>query len=174
MSNVHLTKSGSPAVWHMSLNGHASQGPKHYPPIDVKSHQTDTIVFKIDNPGITFAQSNAFCAQAGTSKPTTCGGPFTVSGAGTNQLTVIDLNTDPHATTYTYVLNFSDNSQLDPIINNGGNGLWGGVRTSTLLAEAALVSLVVALVVSLIVAYFTASRIARRATAGRPEQRDGM
>lgn len=165
MSNdtVHLTKGGNPAVWHMSLNGsNPPSGPGHYPSISVQSKQTDTITFTIDTPGITFAQNNAFCAQAGTSKPTTCGGPFTYTGAGTNQLVVTDLNTDHSQTSYYYVLNFSDNSQLDPIINNGGNGVWTGGGTNTLIGEAALTALIVALVVSFIVAYLTASRIARK------------
>lgn len=125
---VQLIPVGHPTGmdWQMSLNsGPKSQG--KYPEIQVKYGDTDEISFKIDHPGaIVFADKNAFCAQAGTSKPTQCGGPFTVAGGGTTQLTVHDANTDKGETTYTYVLNFKNARSLDPIIKNGGGG--GGVQ----------------------------------------------
>src|SRR5206468_7258182 len=106
------------------MNGGEPKGQGQYPEIHVKATDTGDITFNIDHPGsITFANTDAFCAQAGTVKPTKaseCGGPFTFTGGGTTQLVVHDANNDKTATTYSYVMNFNYAKPLDPIIKNGG------------------------------------------------------
>jgi len=152
--NIELIPVGKPTGmdWHMSLNNGNPQGPNSYPEVSVKAKDTDSITFTIKHPGaIKFADTDAFCAQAGTTKPTACGGPFTISGGGTTQLVVKDANTDPSATTYTYVLNFKNAKQLDPIIKNGGccigtaQNFWSSPTGVAL--EIAAVALVIAFLV---------------------------
>lgn len=151
--SIELIPVGKPTgmTWQMSLNGGSAQGPNGYPEVSVKAKDTDTITFTIQHPGaIKFADTNAFCAQAGTSKPTTCGGPFTFTGAGTTQLVVKDANNEALPTSYTYVLNFKNAKPLDPIIKNGGccNGVTQTFWSSPtgIALEIAAVVLVIAFI----------------------------
>lgn len=125
MDNVTLNPVSGPlgVEWQMSLNGGPAQGSGRYPVITVPYGASDDISITISNSmSISFADVNAFCAQAGTGIPTKCEGPFTVTGAGTNKLSIHDANNEKTATTYTYVINFKSAPRLDPIIKNGGGG----------------------------------------------------
>lgn len=134
--------------WQMSLNGGTPQGPGNYPVLNVPYGVAEDITVTIKNPGnVTFALTNEFCAQPGTSKPTKCWGPFNSKGAGTTVLTLHDGNTEKTPTTYTYVMNFKSAPQLDPIIRNGGGG--PGVN-KLFVAEIAAIILVVAIVAALL------------------------
>jgi len=154
--SVELNPVGNPVTkWEMSLNGGKMKGPGEYPPANVKPGDTGVITFTINgnpNSNVTFAAaqtdptniSNPFCAQLGSTKPTACGGPFTYTGAGTTQLVVTDSNNELSAASYYYVLNFNGAPQLDPIINNGGNGVYNpGPRFAL---EAVVVLLAVVLI----------------------------
>ena len=141
-----------PLKWQMSMNGGKSKGPGEYPTVDVPAKETGTVTYTIKHPGsIAFAQTNAFCAQAGLNKPgNSCDGQFTYTGGGTTTLVVNDANTA--AGKYTYVINFNDNTpQLDPIFNNGGNGVYhpGPGFSATQVLEATFVILVI-----IVVAFF--------------------
>lgn len=149
--NIQLIPIGQPVgpvKWQMSLNNGTPKGRGNYPVVDVPAKETGTVTYTIKNPGsITFAQTNTFCAKAGLNKPTsTCDGQFTYKGGGTTTLVVNDANTA--AGTYTYVINFSGTtSQLDPIYNNGGNGVYSpGPR---LFLEATVVILAI-----IVIAFF--------------------
>lgn len=133
-----------PLTWQMSMNGGKAQGPKDYPVIDVPNKETGTVTYTIQNPGsIAFAKTNTFCAQAGLNKPTNnCDGQFTYKGAGTTTLTVTDANTA--AGKYTYVINFNGNTpQLDPIYNNGGNGVYNPGPRYALEATVVILAIIV-------------------------------
>ena len=139
-----------PLTWQMSKDDGPPKSKGDYPVIDVPAKQTGTVTYTIRHPGsITFAQTNTFCAQAGLNKPTpttTCDTQFKYQGEGTTTLTVTDANTA--AGKYTYVINFNDNTpQLDPIYNNGGNGVSGHPGFgATQVFEAAFVILVIVVV----------------------------
>lgn len=159
---VQLIPVGHPTgmEWQMSMNGGAPKGQGQYPEIHVKATDTSDMTFSIDHPGsITFANTDAFCAQAGTVKPTKaseCGGPFTFTGGGTTKLVVHDANSDQTATTYSYVINFNYAKPLDPIIKNGGCCTSNNVKfTSATVAEIAAVVIVLA-----VIAFFVWRRMA--------------
>ena len=160
--SIELIPVGQPVgalKWQMSMNGAAPQGQGNYPAVNVGYNQTDDITFTIKHPGsIKFAQKDAFCAQAGTNKPTNCDAQFTYTGGGTTKLVVHDSNTS--AGTYTYVINFNDNvPQLDPIIKNGGNGIVGGIGgySATALVEIGAVALLAVLLIVLVARRFSSS-----------------
>ena len=147
--NIELIPVGQPVGplhWEMSMNGGKASGHGNYPVVNVGYNQTDDITFTIRHPGtIKFAQNGAFCAQAGTAKPTACDGQFTYTGQGTTKLVVHDSNTK--AGTYTYVINFEGKvPQLDPIIKNGGNGTSGTWFSATDTIEIVAVALAVVLI----------------------------
>jgi hypothetical protein len=154
MSNdkIELIPNGHPVgplTWEMSLNGGKAKGRGDYPVVYVPAKETGTVTYTIAHPGsIAFAQTNTFCAQAGLNKPTgSCDGQFTYTGAGTTKLVVTDANTA--AGKYTYVINFNDNTpQLDPIYNNGGNGIFnpGPAFSASYIAGAAIVILVLVVI----------------------------
>lgn len=116
---VIATQKHGQIEWRLSVNGGMAQGPGHYPSVSVGTGNDADLTFQILNTSnITFAQQNPFLAQAGSSKPTGLDSQFTVTGQGTQKLTVHDSNQT--SGDYYYVLNFSDGSTLDPIIKNGG------------------------------------------------------
>ena len=119
---IPVGKPIGPLKWNMSMNGNAPQGPANYPEVVVAPGDTADLTFSIRNPGaIKFADKDAFCAQAGTAKPTTCDtNQFSYTINANGDLVVHDKNTV--AGTFTYVLNFKYAPQLDPIIKNGGGG----------------------------------------------------
>jgi hypothetical protein len=154
--SIELIPVGNPVTkWEMSMNGGSKKGPGEYSPVNVGNKDTGVITFNIKgnpNSNVTFAAkqadptnvNNPFCAQAGSTKPTACGGPFSYPTGGGTQLVVTDNNNENTATSYLYVVNFNGAPQLDPIINNGGNGIYhpGPGFSSTYLIEAAVVILV--------------------------------
>jgi hypothetical protein len=124
--------------WQMSLNGGAAGGPNNYPHVPVDQTTGPTIVYTIRNPGvITFDPGNPISVQAGSAKP--AGGvdqqfTWTLSADPQgHQNTVLTLN-DSNLTKgpYSYVMNFVNAKQLDPIIDNSGPH----VAQSTLLYYA--------------------------------------
>lgn len=133
---INLVKEGSgPGVWHMS-QGSASTapgslsatggGPGNYPKVHVPAKATADFEITIVSPGnITFS-NDPIWIQKGTAKPT--GGVDSqitgISGQGTAVLKFHDTNQTKG--TLTYVLNFNNAPQLDPIIENGGGGIGGG------------------------------------------------
>ncbi|HEV8406621.1 MAG TPA: hypothetical protein VGQ34_01705 [Sphingomicrobium sp.] len=154
--SIELTPVGNPVTkWEMSMNGGKKMGPGEYPTANVPHGDTGVMTFTINggpNSNVTFAAkqtdptniSNPFCAQLGSTKPTACGGPFSYPSGGGTQLVVTDNNNEMSAASYYYVLNFNGAPQLDPIINNGGNGIYNpGPRfTSTQVIEAVVLILV--------------------------------
>jgi hypothetical protein len=146
--NISVNLSMENSVWQMQVNKGSRNGPGKYETINViKTHHGD-ITFDIQTAGITFASNNPFCAEANVPKPTKCGGPFqVVSPGGKAKLNVQDTNTDPHPVNYAYVLNFSNGvNQLDPIINNGGNGKSPPFASPVLLVAALLLALVIGII----------------------------
>lgn len=154
--SIELIPVGNPVTkWEMSMNGGSKKDPKNAPPVNVNHGDTGVITFNIKgdpNSNITFAAkqtdptsiTNPFCAQAGSTKPTVCGGPFTYPTGGGTQLVVTDANNENSATSYLYVLNFNGAPQLDPIINNGGNGVYNpGPRFSGFEAVVVILVLIV-------------------------------
>jgi hypothetical protein len=154
--SIELTPVGNPVTkWEMSMNGGSKKGPGDYPPVNVGHKDSGVITFNIQgdpNSNITFATKqtdptnvhNPFCAQAGSTKPAACGGPFSYPTGGGTQLVVTDDNNENSAMSYLYVLNFNGAPQLDPIINNGGNGVYhpGPQFSATYVIEAVVVILV--------------------------------
>lgn len=141
-----------PLKWEMSLNGGKSQPHDSYPVLSA-DHETDhDFSFTIRHPGaIKFAQTDPFCAQIGSAKPTACDAKaFTWDiDAKSGALVVHDHNPVPG--TYTYVINFNGAPQLDPIIKNGGccTGTSSATYSATTIAEyGALLLLVVAAVIA--------------------------
>lgn len=119
---VNLVKQGNgPGVWHMS-HGAGSGGPGNYPKVTVPAKATADFEFTIVNPGSVTFSNDPIWIQKGTTKPT--GGVDSqitnVTGANTTVLKFHDTNKD--AGTMTYVLNFNNAPQLDPIIENQGGG----------------------------------------------------
>jgi hypothetical protein len=135
-----------PLKWNMSMNGNPPQGPNNYPEVVVAKGDTADLTFTIRNPGaIKFADNDAFCAQAGTAKPTagkcdTNDFSYTIDSSG--NLVVHDKNLSEG--TYTYVVNFKFAPQLDPIIKNGGGGgLMTGVEIWYAIGAVGIIALVV-------------------------------
>lgn len=161
--SIALNPVGNPVTkWEMSLNNGAWKGPGDYPHVNVNAGDTAVITFNIKgnpNSNVTFAAkqpdptsiNNPFCAQAGSTKPTACAGPFSYPSGGGTQLVVTDSNNEVSAASYMYVLNFNPGvPQLDPIINNGGNGAYGtGPRFSTTQVIEAAVVILVLIVIAL-------------------------
>lgn len=161
--SIELNPVGNPVTkWEMSMNKGAWKGPGDYPKVNVDHGDTGVITFNIKggpSSNITFAAkqtdptsiNNPFCAQVGSTKPTACAGPFSYPNGGGTQLVVTDANNETSAASYMYVLNFNGAPQLDPIINNGGNGVYNpGPRfSSTYVIEAVLVILVL-----IVIAFF--------------------
>jgi hypothetical protein len=113
--------------WRMAKDmGHA-QGPGNYPKLEVANDHQGQFVFKIQNPqGTTFSQK-AFVPKAGKNNPGDFAKQFTVTGQGTDTLTVsvANSNTTNPGQPYTggeyhYELLFTDKPALDPIITNRG------------------------------------------------------
>lgn len=149
--NIWLDGQG---IWQMEVKGHGQGGPKHYPPINVNKGDQDTVTFNIvKNTPATFAPTGTFCAQANVTKPSICGGPFTLdphAHSTKTTLVIDDANSDPGPLNYVYVLNFNEGvNQLDPIFNNGGKGR-SLTSTSTMLIAAAII---LAVIVGLIFAW---------------------
>lgn len=120
------TAGGQFSQWRMSANNGPSKGPGDYPAVKVAYNDTADFTFTIVNPGnITFS-NDPIWIQKGTGKPT--GGVDSqitgISGQGTTVLKFHDTNQTKG--TLTYVLNFNNAPQLDPIIENGGGGIGGG------------------------------------------------
>lgn len=122
--------------------------------------------------GITFAAGNdAMWLQPGAgncphSSVWDPGSPPQITGfsrTSDTQIRFTDVNNA--AGSFTYTLNFVNaNHQavtaIDPDIQNGGSSLMGGINTTQLVIESAVVAFVVALVVSLISSYFIGRRTA--------------
>lgn len=154
--SIELNPVGNPVTkWEMSMNKGGWKGPGDYPKVTVDHGDTSVITFNIKgnpNSNITFAAkqtdptstSNPFCAQVGSTKPTACAGPFSYPSGGGTQLVVTDANNETSAASYLYVLNFNGAPQLDPIINNGGNGVFNpGPRFSAFEAVVVILVLIV-------------------------------
>ncbi|HJU77525.1 MAG TPA: hypothetical protein VJ597_06330 [Sphingomicrobium sp.] len=133
---INLVKQGSgPGVWHMSHGSAstapgslsaASGGPGNYPKVHVPAKATADFEITIVSPGnITFS-GDPIWIQKGTAKPTGGVDPqiTNISGQGTPVLKFHDTNQTKG--TLTYVLNFNNAPQLDPIIENGGGGIGDG------------------------------------------------
>ena len=127
-----LKKDGSFDHWQMDYNGNQS-GPGSYPAIQIPYGDKADFTVTITNPNpysdpnkkITFTSKDAIWVAPGTTKPTGPTGSKTkeihdIKGEGTAVLTFKDHNwkTD----NLSYVVNFDNANQLDPIIQNGGGG----------------------------------------------------
>ena len=140
------------ASWIMSLNGGAAQGPGNKKPFPViHAHQTDTITYTVvPNPhGVKFAP-NAFCAVAGTNKPTppqACSADF-AQNSNPHVLVVTDNVSAPGPAPYYYTIKFTADASghavgpVDPIIIHevgvvlpGGTASWS---TATIVGVAAV------------------------------------
>ena len=137
-----------PLKWQMSMNGGPPKAQGQYPALHAPNRDPLDITFTIQHPGaIDFADTNAFCAQEGTSKPQTCDtSVFTYSINQKGDLVVHDSN--PKDATYTYVINFNRAPQLDPIIKNGGippGGTRSSLETTVAVVAAVLVLAAIAL-----------------------------
>ena len=146
--NIWLDDHGA---WQMEVVGQGQGGPKHYPTINVNKGDQDTVTFNIvKNTPATFAPTGTFCAQANVTKPSICGGPFTLAPnapPSKTRLVIYDANSDPEPLNYVYVLNFNNGvNQLDPIFNNGGNGRFITSTSTMLIASAIILALIVGLI----------------------------
>jgi hypothetical protein len=135
--------------WQMSVNGGGKKGAGQYPIIKVAHNDASNFTLTITDPGSITFSANPIYIQKGTAKPT--GGVDSqikdIQGQGTTVLTFHDSNKD--AGKLTYVLNFNNAPQLDPIIENGGGGIGGGGISDYsiyLLGAAVLAVLAVALI----------------------------
>jgi hypothetical protein len=133
---INLVKQGSgPGEWHMSQGAAstapgsvaaASGGPGNYPKVHVPAKATADFEITIVNPGnITFS-GDPIWIQKGTAKPTGGVDPQITNISGQNSTVLKFHDTNQTKGTLTYVLNFNNAPQLDPIIENGGGGIGGG------------------------------------------------
>jgi hypothetical protein len=168
--SVQLTPTGHPVTWQMSLGKGVSSGHGNYPAIPVPYGDTGVATFTINNPGnISFAPdypnpplgtpSGPIYVQAGTAKPTKgVDSQFTYTlsanaqGVPNTVLTVTDSNKS--AGTYTYVLNFNNAPQLDPIYQNGGGGTGFMNYSATTLLEAGAAILIALVVIGFLLRRF--------------------
>ena len=118
---IPVRQGQGPIVWHMSHGG-ASGGPGSYPTVHVAPQTAADFEISIANPGSITFSSDPIWIQGGTEKPTehVIDGISDISGQSTTTLRFHDGNKD--AGSLTYVLNFVDAPQLDPIIENQGGG----------------------------------------------------
>jgi hypothetical protein len=117
--NVGL-KEELPSQWHMIYNGQ-DYGPTQYPQLNVPCNTTGVFNFSITE-GANFA-TQAIGIVGGSAKPPHAGvanGQISVTSQTTTALSFTDSNNNPSHNTLNYILYFNDNSQLDPIIDNGG------------------------------------------------------
>lgn len=152
--NMQLIPVGQPVgplKWEMSLNGGKDQPQNSYPVLNV-NHETDhDFSFTIRHPGaIKFAKADAFCAQAGSAKPTACDNTAFTSTVDTKSGALVVQDHNPIAASYTYVINFDGAPQLDPIIRNGGccaNSSGSANSLTTIVEYSALTLCLIALVI---------------------------
>jgi hypothetical protein len=118
---IPVKKGSEPIVWHMS-HGSVSGGPGNYPRVRVAHQTVADFEISIVNPGSIRFSSDPIWIHEGTEKPTehVIEGISEISGQNATTLKFHDGNKD--AGTLTYVLNFVDAPQLDPIIDNQGGG----------------------------------------------------
>jgi hypothetical protein len=112
--------------WEMSVNGGAKKGAGSYPAIKVAYQDTSNFTFTITDPGSITFTANPIYIQKGTAKPT-AGVDSQIKNVKVTNGTVLTFHdTNQTKGTLTYVLNFNNAPQLDPIIENGGGGIGGG------------------------------------------------
>lgn len=142
--------------WHMVCNG-TDYGPPGYPEISVPKDSVGVFNFSITS-GANFPLNgpgnkiNAVGIVGGNAKPPQAGngsGLITVSPPTATTLSFTDSNNAKAANKLNYVLYFTDKSQLDPIIDNGG--CCGAPRGGFFQSQAFVIALVVFAV--LVVAY---------------------
>lgn len=152
-ASLKLKYDNQSKAWMMAKDTGPDEGPGHYPKVKVDYGNQGEFTFVIHNPkGVTFAAKDPFVAKAGKTNPADFADQFSVSGGGTNTLTVKDANANknggPYAGgDYQYELHFSNGSTLDPIVSNGGccmaksqtNLIYFGLGAVALLALFVLV-----------------------------------
>ena len=143
--------------WKMSLDGGYPKGPKDYPVIKVNAHDEGDFTFTITKASGTTFSSDPIWIQKGTTKP----GQHLVDGQITDVhvsdqgpqkgliLTFHDTNADVGK--LAYLLNFTDGSKLDPIIDNGGHPAAGTQYASSTSLTLSYVNLGLMLVAALII-----------------------
>lgn len=157
--DVQLKYTSATETWGISRDGNNWSSPQSFPAIKVDYGYQGQITFTIvQSPGVTFAQSSPFLVGpkgSGTTKPTGVDPQFTATpGANGTSLVVQDLNGVPNQPQkaygggdFTYVLNFANAKQIDPVITNTGCCKpTGGVR-DFLAANALLLTAVVLLLI---------------------------
>jgi hypothetical protein len=133
--------------WEVAHNGHQGNDPATYPHVQIPAKAGAYMVhFTINgNNNIKFAAADPIWVQAG-SKPTapTLDSQITAVVTTTNgkDLFILDQNTGKPTELY-YRLNFTGHGPLDPIMDNGGSNLWGGLTTTTLVIGATVLAFVV-------------------------------
>jgi len=128
-------KGGSNPGWYMTHLGKES-GPGQYPAIKIDYDRTADFTFTIKS-GADFStdpKTGPISIQKGNAKPTGGGvdNQITITNQSAKVLQFNDSNKQKGD--LNYVLHFSDGSQLDPIIDNGGccqvdTGFWSQTRS---------------------------------------------
>jgi len=148
-ADVKLSYSNQLGHWRMADGMKPAQGPGDYPKLAIKYNEEGLIVFKILHPQDTkFAATDAFVPKAGKNNPADFAAQFTVTGQGTDTLTVKVENADTSKPgqpykggDYHYQLQFTNKGPLDPIISNGGCCYSNLQSTSFLIAAGVAIAL---------------------------------
>lgn len=108
--------------WWMAIGNGYAHGPGDYPSMSISPGNDADLTFTILNPkDASFDQSHPIDIQQGTAKPGAgVDAQFHVTAQSAQSLTVHDDNSAKGEASYNYVIHFSNGSQLDPIIKNGG------------------------------------------------------
>lgn len=148
-------KEEQPSQWHMIYNG-TDYGPTEYPTLSIPCNNTGVFNYTISQ-GANFAPDKGGKIEAigivgGNAKPLHAGvanGLIKVTSHSNTALSFTDANSTPAPNKLNYILYFNNNSQLDPIIQNGGccNVTGPGESNSSFLQSTAFMIAVVVLAV---------------------------
>lgn len=133
--------------WKMSLNGGVSHGAGHYPTVHVGLQNDGDFTYTITPASGTTFSNDPIWIQKGLTKPPSAGVDSqitNITGQGTTVLKFHDSNQD--AGQLTYVLNFSDGTKLDPIIDNGGHPMIGPRPSNSITLDYATFAIVLLIV----------------------------